>query len=99
MGRYKFILNDTKISLYFGSGIGLFYKSENNAWMNKNFDTISYSYLLNTGFDFPIGKEIIFSIDLKYTFTMEPIKEEIDYSGISPTLGIRIPLKSKTRNR
>jgi len=99
MGRYKFILNDTKISPYFGSGIGLFYKSENIAWMNKSFDTISYSYLLNTGFDYPIGKEIILSIDLKFVFTMEPLKEEIDYSGISPILGIRIPLKSKTRNR
>ncbi|MGZ2370306.1 OmpW family outer membrane protein [Ancylomarina sp. YFZ004] len=99
MGRFKFLSNDTKISPYFGSGIGLFFKTENNDWMNKSFNTISYSYLLNTGFDFPIGKEIVFSIDLKYIFTMEALDEEIDYSGISSTLGIRIPLKKNKQKK
>jgi len=95
MGRYKFLSNDTKISPYFGSGVGLFYKSNNTSSLSKKIEKISYSYLLNTGFDFPIGKKIIFSIDLKYVFTMETLEEEIDYSGISPSIGIRIPIKRK----
>lgn len=97
MGRYSLLLDDTRISPYFGTSIGLFFKTENNAWMNKRFNTHSYSYILNTDFNFPLGKRIVFSIDLRYVFMMEALDEEIDYSGISPTLGIRIPLKGKTR--
>jgi hypothetical protein len=90
--RYVLTQTDTKIRPYMGSGLGVFFKSDKNKTLNRTHHSFMYGYLINTGIDFPMKNDGTMFLDLKFVFVIPSESEEINVSGVSPTLGIRIPI-------
>ena len=97
VGVYKFTDLETKINPFFGTGLGIYYKIDKNADLEKAHDSFTYGYILNAGFDFPLKKTKILTFDIKYHFTMPPTFEEFNYGGIIPSIGVKIPLSQSSK--
>jgi len=97
IGVYTLTESNTQIQPYFGTGLGIYYKIDKNANLDKAHDSFTYGYILNAGFDFPLKKTKILTFDIKYHFVMPPTFEEINYGGIIPSIGIKIPLSHSSR--
>ncbi len=83
---------DTRIRPFFGAGFGLIFKFDKNPWFKRPYYSDTYGYIINTGLEFPLKNRLSFILDIKYKFFIPPSIEDLNVSGISSTIGLKIPI-------
>jgi len=83
---------DTKIRPFIGAGLGLIFKFDKNPWFERPYYSATYGYIINTGLEFPLKNRLSFILDIKYKILIPPSIEDLNVSGISSTIGLKIPI-------
>jgi hypothetical protein len=92
---YTFTESDTKVRPFFGTGVGVHFKSDKNEFFDEPHYSITYGYNINSGLDFPLKNNSALFIEVNYIVLIPSLYESLDVSGIQFLAGYKIPIKSK----
>jgi len=78
--------------------IGMGFRLAGKADYNRDFErahySLTYGYIAGGGIRWKPGKKITYSFDLMYNLMMPPVPDELNLSGVSVLIGVRIPMRS-----
>jgi Outer membrane protein beta-barrel domain len=85
--KYKFLVSESDIIPFIGSGIGFYEKMDHNEIFPKNYYSATYGYHLFSGLQYNISEEIKLKFETRYNILISPALEDINSSGFDILLG------------
>lgn len=86
--RYNFVMINSKIYPFFGSGIGGYLKMDQNEIFPKRRYNISYGYHFFTGLEYKISDLLRTRFEMRQNMLIPPALEDIDPSGLDILIGV-----------
>ncbi|MCB0283565.1 MAG: outer membrane beta-barrel protein [Calditrichaeota bacterium] len=90
--QYSFLVNNSDIMPFIGSGAGFYAKMDHNEIFPKNYYTGTYGYHLFSGLQYRITERLKCKFETRYNILISPALEDINSSGFDILLGVGIVL-------
>lgn len=90
--KYYFTNGSSKWVPYFGTGVGAYYKMDNNEFFKGRRWAFLYGYQLCSGLKYTLGKTVPLRFELRYNLLMPPNTQDLNSSGMDVLIGIGFAL-------
>lgn len=85
--KYYFETDQPKLAPYFGTGVGGYYKMDNNEFFKGRRWAFLYGYHLCSGIKYNFKRALPFRFELRYNLLMPPNTQDLNSSGLDVLVG------------